>query len=65
MGTSECSCYTVYRYPPVSSNKQETNVKAGRKQSFNPGLFFDPEVGGDIYLRKVSWLSTDYAALYL
>jgi hypothetical protein len=28
------------------------------------GLFSDPEDGGDMFLRNVSWLSTDYNALY-
>jgi hypothetical protein len=28
------------------------------------GLFFDPEDGGDIFLRNVGWLSTGYTALY-
>jgi hypothetical protein len=28
------------------------------------GLFFDPEYGGDFFLRNVGWLSTDYTALY-
>jgi hypothetical protein len=28
------------------------------------GLFFDPEDGGDVFLRNVSWLSTDYTALH-
>jgi hypothetical protein len=28
------------------------------------GLFFDPEDGGDIFLRNVVWLSTDYTTLY-
>jgi hypothetical protein len=28
-------------------------------------LFFDPEDGGDIFLRNVCWLSTDYVVLYL
>jgi hypothetical protein len=27
-------------------------------------LFFNPEVGGDMFLRNVGWLSTDYTALY-
>jgi hypothetical protein len=26
--------------------------------------FFDPEEGGDISLRNIGWLSTDYMALY-
>jgi hypothetical protein len=28
------------------------------------GLFFDPDDGGDMLLRNVGWLSTDYTALY-
>jgi hypothetical protein len=27
-------------------------------------FFFDPEDGGDVFLRNVSWHSTDYTALY-
>jgi hypothetical protein len=27
-------------------------------------LFFDPEDGGDVFLRNVGRLSTDYASLY-
>jgi hypothetical protein len=50
--------------------KQQTSVKAGGKQSymlhadFLLGLFFDTEDGGQIFLRNVGWLSTDYRALY-
>jgi hypothetical protein len=42
-------------------------VKAGSKQSsagFLLGLFFDPEDVGDMFLRNVGWLLTDYTALY-
>jgi hypothetical protein len=28
------------------------------------GLFFDPEVGGDLFLRNAGWLSSDYWTLY-
>jgi hypothetical protein len=28
-------------------------------------LIFDPEDGGDMFLRKAGWLSTDYVGLYL
>jgi hypothetical protein len=28
-------------------------------------LLFDPEDGGEMFLRNVGWLSTDYTALYL
>lgn len=33
--------------------------------AFLPSLFFDPEVGGNIFLINVSRLSTEYVALYL
>jgi hypothetical protein len=42
-------------------------VKAGGKQSlagFLLGLFFDPEDGGDMFLRNVDSFSTDYTALH-
>jgi hypothetical protein len=32
---------------------------------FMLGLFFDPEYGGDMFLRNVGWLSTGYTLLYL
>jgi hypothetical protein len=28
------------------------------------GLLFDPEAGGDVFLRNGCWLSPNYAALY-
>jgi hypothetical protein len=31
---------------------------------FLHGSFFDPEDGGDVFLRKVGRLSTEYTALY-
>jgi hypothetical protein len=31
---------------------------------FLPGLYFYPEDGGDMFLRNVGGLSTDYMALY-
>jgi hypothetical protein len=31
---------------------------------FLAGLFFEPEDGGDMFLRNVGGLSTDYTALY-
>jgi hypothetical protein len=49
------------------------SVKVGSKQSRRPTcfhagillcLFFDPEDGGDMFLRNVGRLSTDYTALY-
>jgi hypothetical protein len=36
---------------------QETSMK-----QFVRGLFFDPEDAGEIFLRNVGWLSTDYMA---
>jgi hypothetical protein len=32
--------------------------------SFLLGLFIDPEDGGDMLLRNVGWLYTDYTTLY-
>jgi hypothetical protein len=32
--------------------------------SFLLNLFFDPADGGDMFLRNIGWLSTDYTALY-
>jgi hypothetical protein len=32
--------------------------------SFIRNLYFDPEDGADMFIRNVSWLSMDYAALY-
>jgi hypothetical protein len=44
------------------------SVKDLLATSFHPrfflGLFFDPEDGGDIFLRKFGWLYTEYMALY-
>jgi hypothetical protein len=43
-------------------------MKSDGKQSLHAGflldLFFDPEIGGDMFLRNVSLLSTDYMVLY-
>jgi hypothetical protein len=31
---------------------------------FSFGLFFESEYGGDMYLRNVGWLPTDYTPIY-
>jgi hypothetical protein len=46
--------------PPSGSTLLATCFQAG----FLLGLFFDPEDGDDMFLRNVSWPSTDYTALY-
>jgi hypothetical protein len=38
-------------------------LKVNRR--FLLGLFFDPDEEGDMFLRNVLWLSTDYTPLYL
>jgi hypothetical protein len=54
--------------PPSSGSKSKPSKKptwSMRKQSllhtgFLFRIFFGPEDGGDMFLRKVNWLSTDY-----
>jgi hypothetical protein len=42
----------------------ESQLLACVHVGFLLSLFFDPENGGDIFLRNVGWLSTDFTALY-
>jgi hypothetical protein len=44
----------------TAGGKLATFVHAG----FSLSLFFDPEDGGDIFLRNVGGHSTDYTAYY-
>jgi hypothetical protein len=46
-------------------DEQKSTVKAGGQQrlaGFLLGLFFDPEDGGNMFLRNVYLFSTDYTA---
>jgi hypothetical protein len=43
---------------------QDTSIKAGDFRVVILLDLFDPEDEGDIFLRNVGWLSTDYTALY-
>jgi hypothetical protein len=47
----------------VEKTKQETSTEAG-DVGFLFGLLFDPEDGGELFLRNVVWFSMDYTALY-
>jgi hypothetical protein len=49
--------------------EQETNVKVRTNKALfailiHAGFLFGAEDWGDIFLRNVGWLSTDYMALY-
>jgi hypothetical protein len=45
---------------------QPMNMKQAANKAcwFLLGLLFSPEDGGDIFLKNISQLSTDYTALY-
>jgi hypothetical protein len=43
--------------------QSRNELERGRKKHFLY-LLFDPEAGGDMFLEKLNWLSTDYMALH-
>jgi hypothetical protein len=46
--------------------EQDNSVKAGGKSSFICAILvrlFDPENEGEMFLRNIGWLSTNYTAL--
>jgi hypothetical protein len=45
-------------------NHREADSKQTSKLVYCLGLFFGPEDRGDMFLRKVGCLSTDYTVLY-
>jgi hypothetical protein len=49
---------------PLKGNRHRALLAICFHADFLLSLFFDPEDGGDIFLRNVGYLSTDYAALY-
>jgi hypothetical protein len=56
-----CRLHLNGRRISQARNKREAAMEESSR--FLIGEFFDPE-DGDTFLRKVGWLSTDYAALY-
>jgi hypothetical protein len=54
--------------PQSSELKNKPSVKQAATFCLHTGLllglFINPEDGGDMFLQKVGWLSTDYIALY-
>jgi hypothetical protein len=47
----------------VESQPMLKQVASSFHAGFLLGLFLDPEDGGDMFLRNVGWLSSDYTAL--
>jgi hypothetical protein len=55
----------------IESQQNMSPTSSGSKNSFKQaasrtlrGLFFNAEDGGDVFLRNIGWLSTDYIAFY-
>jgi hypothetical protein len=56
-----CPLHLQGRRISQGRNQRESRCKAALALRAQP---FDPEDGGDIFLWNVTWLSTDYTALY-
>jgi hypothetical protein len=61
--------YNQLKERNTSRNQLEVDIKQSTVCSlfysgFFLGLFFHTQDGGDIFLRNIDWLSTDYTALY-
>jgi hypothetical protein len=50
------------RYIRNRSRQHEVLLATCFQAGFLLGLSFDPEDGGDMFLRNVGWLSRDYTA---
>jgi hypothetical protein len=66
----------IKQYSPLKVNRRfggtyllhiHSRIRSQRGIRWQTGIFFclfDPEDGGNMFLRKVGWLSTDYTALF-
>jgi hypothetical protein len=48
----------------LGSNNKSNKKAASRRNQRVLGLLFDPDDGGGMYLRNISWLSRNYAECY-
>jgi hypothetical protein len=55
----------VSKNKPSKRDHHESNICCLFQAGLLPGLFFDPEDGGDKFLRNVGWLSPNYIVLCL
>jgi hypothetical protein len=62
--SSGIKCRVVVRWKTTEVSEERALLATCFHSGFLLGLFFDPEHEGDMFLRNVGWLSTDYTVLY-
>jgi hypothetical protein len=54
----------LFTEPPIPNMHSSSSCYSMLRAGFLLGLLFSPDNGGDLFLRNVGWLSTDYMALH-